>query len=120
MSAVFDTTVVTDYLRGAKQAASAFKRFPHRAITVTTWVEVMAAAPPGLALETREFLRTFERLAISEAISDRALALMEKYEGLELRYAIPWATAVANELVYVSCDLPSDWAGKTLWIPYEK
>ena len=120
MSAVFDTTVVTDYLRGTKQAASAFKRFPHRAITVITWVEVMAAAPPPLALETREFRRTFERLALREAISDRALALMEKHEGLELRHAVPWATAVSNELVYVSCDLPSDWAGKTLWIPYEK
>jgi hypothetical protein len=81
--------VVTDYLRGARQAASAFKRFPHRAITVTTWVEVMAAAPPALSLETREFLRTFERLAISEAISDRALALIERHEGLSLRHAIP-------------------------------
>ncbi len=48
MSAVFDTTVVMDYLRGTKQAATAFKRFPHRAITVTTWVEVMAAAPAAL------------------------------------------------------------------------
>lgn len=120
MSAVFDTTVVTDYLRGAKQAASAFKRFPHRAITVTTWVEVMAAAPPALSLETREFLRTFERLAISEAISDRALALIERHEGLSLRHAIPWATAVANELIYISCELPQAWADKSLWVPYEK
>src|SRR5882757_4035894 len=80
------------YLRGTKQAASAFKRFPHRAITVTTWVEVMAA----------------------EAISDRALALMEKYPELELRYAIPWATAVANELIYISCELPEKWGDKSL------
>jgi predicted nucleic acid-binding protein len=120
VSAVFDTGVVVDYLRGAKAAAGAFKRFPHRAITVTTWVEVMAAAPAALSLETREFLRTFERLAISEAISDRALALMEKHPGLKLRHAIPWATAVANELIYITCDLPEDWADKSLWIPYRK
>jgi len=118
VSAVFDTTVVMDYLRGAKPAASAFKRFPHRAITVTTWVEIMAEAPSNLSLETREFLRTFERLAISEAVSDRALVLMEKYEGLELRHAIPWATALTNELIYISCELPQEWAGKSLWIPY--
>ena len=120
MSAVFDTAVVVDYLRGTKPAAGAFKRFPHRAITVTTWVEVMAAAPAALSLETREFLRTFERLAISEAISDRALVLMEKYSGLELRHAIPWATAVSNELIYINCELPEEWADRSLWIPYRK
>jgi hypothetical protein len=120
VSAVFDTGVVVDYLRGAKPAASAFRRFPHRAITVTTWVEVMAEAPTALCLETREFLRTFERLAISEAISDRALALMEQYSGLKLRHAIPWATAVANDLIYIACDLPQEWGGKSLWVPYRK
>jgi len=120
VSGVFDTSVVVDYLRGSKPAASAFKRFPHRAITVTTWVEVMAAAPAALSLETREFLRTFERLAISEAISDRALALMEKHSRLELRHAIPWATAIANELIYITCELPEEWGDKSLWVPYRK
>jgi hypothetical protein len=118
VSAVFDTRVVVDYLRGVKQAAVAFNRFPHRAITVATWVEVMVEAPATLSLETREFLRTFERLAISEAVSDRALALIEKHPGLELRYAIPWATALANQLIYVAVDLPQEWADRSLWVPY--
>jgi hypothetical protein len=120
VSAVFDTGVVMDYLRGYKPAAGAFKRFPHRAITVATWVEIMAETPEGLSVETREFLRTFERLAISEGISDRALALMQKHPGLKLRHAIPWATALANELIYITRDLPEDWADKGLWIPYRK
>jgi predicted nucleic acid-binding protein len=120
VSAVFDTSVVVDYLRGYKPAAAAFKRFPHRAITVATWVEIMAETPEGLSVETREFLRTFERLAISEGISDRALALMQKHPGLKLRHAIPWATALANELIYITRDLPDDWADKGLWIPYRK
>jgi hypothetical protein len=120
VSAVFDTGIVVDYLRGYKPSVSAFKRFPHRAITVATWVEVMSEAPAGLSLETREFLRTFERLAISEGVSDRALALIEKHPGLKLRYAIPWATALANELIYITRDLPEEWADKGLWIPYRK
>lgn len=120
MSAVFDTSLVVDYLRGFKPAAGAFKRFPHRAITVATWVEVMAEAPPDLSVKTREFLRTFERLAISEGISDRALALIEKHPGLKLRHAIPWATALANELIYITRDLPQEWTDKGLWIPYRK
>jgi predicted dithiol-disulfide oxidoreductase (DUF899 family) len=65
-------------------------------------------------------LRTFERLAISEGISDRALALMQKHPGLKLRHAIPWATALANELIYITRDLPEGWADKGLWIPYRK
>jgi predicted nucleic acid-binding protein len=120
VSAVFDTGVVVDYLRGHKPAATAFKRFPHRAITVATWVEIMSEAPEGLELPTREFLRTFERLAISEGISERALGLIEKYPGLELRHAIPWATALSNELTYITRDLPEDWSDKGLWIPYIK
>ena len=120
MSAEFDTNVAVDYLRGFAPAASAFKRFPHRAITVATWVEIMAEAPTDLAVETREFLRSFERLAINEAISDRALGLIERHPGLALRYAIPWATALANELVYVTCDLPQRLVDETVWIPYRK
>jgi hypothetical protein len=120
VSAVFDTGIVLDYLRGYKPSVSAFKRFPHRAITVATWVEVMSEAPASLSVETREFLRSFERLSISESISDRALGLVEKHPGLKLRYAIPWATALANELIYITRDLPEEWADKGLWVPYRK
>jgi hypothetical protein len=120
MSGVFDTDVAIDYLRGFEPAARAFRRFPHPAITVASWVEIMAEAPAELAAETREFLRSFERLAINEAISDRALGLIERHPGLALRYAIPWATALANQLVYVTCDLPQPLVDKTVWIPYRK
>ena len=78
------------------------------AITVATWVEIMAETPEGLSVQTREFLRTFERLAISEGISDRALALIQKHPGLKLRHAIAWATALANELIYITRDLPHE------------
>ncbi len=73
-----------------------------------------------VAWETREWRRTFERLAISEAISDRALTLIERHAGIALRHAIPWATAVTNELIYLSCELPQDWADKSLWGPYRR
>jgi hypothetical protein len=36
--------------------------------------------------------------------------------------AIPWAwaTALSNELIYITRDLPEEWADKGLWIPYRK
>lgn len=119
MSALFDTSVVVDYLRGVKPADAAFERFQHRAITVTTWVEVMSVAPERLAEPTRDFLQTFERLAINEAIADRALALMQQHSRLRLRHAMPWATAQVNALVYVTADFPSlGVRDETLFIPY--
>lgn len=108
-----------DYLRGLKPADAAFERFPHRSITVTTWVEVMDAAPLAVSARTRDFLRNFERLAINEAIADRALELMKQHERLNLRHAVPWATAQVNALVYVTADFPRiAIRDERVWVPY--
>ena len=106
MSAVFDTALVIDYLRGVKRAQEAFAQFPDRAITVGTWVEVMRAAPQRFEPQTREFLRGFERLAINEAIADRALVLIQQHAKLNIGHAIAWATAQINSSIYVSVDIP--------------
>jgi hypothetical protein len=119
MSAVFDTSLVIDYLRGVKRAQEAFAQFPDRAITVGTWVEVMTAAPQRFEPQTREFLRGFERLAINEAIADRALVLIQEHSQLSIGHAITWATAQINSAVYVSIDLPPLAApDPTVCIPY--
>ncbi len=92
---------------------------PHRSITVITWVEVMAAAPGPLSAQTRDFLRGFERLAINEAIADRALSLIQRHEHITMRHALPWATAQSNALVYVTPDFPKLGArDATVLIPY--
>lgn len=106
MSAVVDTSLLVDYLRGISRAKAALVELAHPAITVTTWIEVMSAAPEHLETQTRNFLRRFERLAINEAIADRALALMQRYTELGMRYALPWATAQVNTLIYVTVDFP--------------
>ena len=119
MSVVFDTSLLVDYLRGIPQAHAAFETYPHRSITVITWVEVMAAAPEELASRTRDFLRGFERLAINEAIADRALSLIQRHEQITMRHALPWATAQSNSLIYVTPDFPRLAArDATVLIPY--
>jgi hypothetical protein len=119
MTAVFDTALVIDYLRGVKRAQEAFAQFPDRAITVGAWVEIMMEAPPRLEPQTREFLRGFERLAINEAIADRALALIQQHTQLDIRHAIPWATAQINSSIYVSVDFPRLAADDpTVCVPY--
>jgi hypothetical protein len=121
MTAVFDTGLVVDYLRGVKRALEAFSQFPDRAITVGTWVEVMTEAPSRLEPQTREFLRGFERLAINEAIADRALALVQQHSHLSIQHAIPWATAQINSSIYVSVDFPRlPGPDPTVYIPYRR
>jgi predicted nucleic acid-binding protein len=118
-AALFDTSVVLDYLRGVKPADLAFSRFDERAITVISWVEVMQAAPLSHHSATREFLLQFERLSVNEAIADHALELMQRYETLELKHALPWAVARVNQMVYVTSDftLP-DLRDEQLWVAY--
>src|SRR5436305_345109 len=121
MTAVFDTALVIDYLRGVKRALEAFGQFPDRAITVGAWVEVMSQAPTRLEPQTREFLRGFERLAINEAIADRALALMQQHDRLSIQQALAWATAQINSSVYVTVDFPRLTApDPTVYIPYRR
>jgi predicted nucleic acid-binding protein len=121
MTAVFDTALVIDYLRGIKRALEAFGQFPDRAITVGTWVEIMSEAPTRLEPQTREFLRGFERLAINEAIADRALALMQQHDRLSIQQAFAWATAQINNSVYVTVDFPRlTTPDPTVYVPYRR
>jgi predicted nucleic acid-binding protein len=99
-----DTSVLLDYLQGDARAKSALAGHSHRSISVVTWLEVMANCPPVLVEETRSFLRTFERLSISEAIADEALRLMQRREGLPQSRALTWATAIINQLVLLTAD----------------
>lgn len=119
MTAVFDTALVIDYLRGVKKAQEAFAQYPDRAITVGTWVEIMHEAPRNLEPQTREFLRGFERLAINEAIADRALELVQQHAQLNIRHALSWATAQINSAIYISVDFPKlSHQDATVWVPY--
>ena len=121
MTAVFDAALVIDYLRGVRKALEAFGQFPDRAITVGTWVEIMSEAPTRLEPQTREFLRGFERLAINEAIADRALALMQQHDRLSLQQSLAWATAQINNSVYVTVDFPRLKApDPTVYVPYRR
>jgi hypothetical protein len=102
MNAVLDEGVLLDYLNGLPQAARALEACTHRSISVVTWLEVMARSPAALIEPTRGFLRSFERLSISEAIADEALRLRLASPSLEQSRAIAWATANVNQLVFVT------------------
>ena len=104
MTALIDTSLMLDYLKGDRRAVNALEPYGHCAISVVTWLEVMALSPPELLERTRGFLRSFERLSVSEAIADEALRLMHGHPGLPFHRALTWATARLNQLPYVTVD----------------
>lgn len=120
-SALIDTPLLLDYLRGEKRAQRALATYAHRAISVVTWLELMSQCPAELLEPTRGFLRTFERLSVSESIADEAQRLMRAKPGLAQSRALTWATAVVNQLIFVTID-PTH-VGKTdrlVSLPYRR
>lgn len=111
MSALIATELLIGYLRGDGAAAQLIEAHPHRSISVLTWLDVMALAPPARREATRAFLRSFERLSINEAIADEALRLRERHEGLDSHTALNLATARMNRLQYVGGEQVDDQDG---------
>jgi predicted nucleic acid-binding protein len=103
-SALIDTSVLLDYLAGDRRAQRVLDAWDHRSISVVTWLQVLAVCPPDVLEATRGFLRTFERLSISEAIADEALRLMLPRPTLPFDRALTWATANVNQIAYVTVD----------------
>jgi hypothetical protein len=121
MNALIDTGLLLDYLNGERRAAAAMDGCTHRSISVVTWLDLMSNCPAGLDEPTRGFLRSFERLSVSESIADEALRLMTARRGLGLTHALTWASANVNQLVFVTTE--ARWLTKAdanVVVPYRR
>jgi len=57
---LFDTNILIDHLNAIPQAAQEFDRYDSAAISVITWMEVLAGARNDVADATRRFLAGFQ------------------------------------------------------------
>lgn len=101
MRALFDTNVLIDYLNGVEAAKAEIARYQRPAISVISWIEVLAATKPGVETETRKFLSSFERLELTEKIAERAVAL-RRAAKMRVPDAIILATARVQSLLFVT------------------
>lgn len=90
--ALFDTNILIDFLNGIPQARREINRYPDRAISGITWMEVMAGATPELEQATALFLGTFTLIPLSATIAQQAVAI-RRSTRLKLPDAIILATA---------------------------
>lgn len=101
VKALFDTNVLIDYLNGIDAAAQELGRYASKAISLITWMEVMAGAAPEEEAAVRAWLQSFEVLALDEATAERAVAI-RKARRIRLPDAVIWAAAQVHGRLLVS------------------
>lgn len=98
---LFDTNILIDYLSGIPQARAELERYSNRAISVITWMEVMAGATPEDEQQIRAFLLTFTSLPLTSGIAEQAVAV--RREGkIKLPDAIIQATAQVEDRLLIT------------------
>ena len=118
MRALFDTNILIDYLNGVEAAKGEIARYQRPAISVISWIEVLAGTKPGLETETRKFLSSFERIELTGPIADRAVAL-RRAAKMRIPDVIILATARVENLLLVTRntkDFAAD--GPGIRVPY--
>lgn len=118
VSALFDSNILIDLMRGHDQARIEFDSYDERAISVVTWIEVLVGVEPDKETPTRDFLSHFRLLQLTDVISERAI-LIRRERRIKLPDAIIWASAQTGGLLLVTRnekDFPADDPG--VRVPY--
>ncbi len=101
VKALFDTNILIDYLNAIPEARAELGRFPDKAISLITWMEVMAGASADVVDATRAYLAGYQTLGIDFPIAECAVVLRQAHR-IKLPDAIIWATAQHNGMVLVT------------------
>jgi predicted nucleic acid-binding protein len=101
VKALFDTNILIDYLNAIPEAREELNRYTDRAISIITWMEVMAGAEGRLEAPTRSFLDGFETIGLDARIAEKAVALRRE-RRIKLPDAVIWASAQVNGMLLVT------------------
>ena len=101
MKALFDTSLLIDYLNAVPEAAAEIERYEDGAISIITWIEVMVGATASTREALRTFVNSFDVIQIDNGIAERAVALRQE-RRLKLPDAIIWATARQSSRLLVT------------------
>ncbi|MGV8891620.1 MAG: type II toxin-antitoxin system VapC family toxin [Burkholderiaceae bacterium] len=120
VKALFDTNILIDFLNGIEAADQEIKRHPDKAISLITWMEVMAGARGHEEeLSLKRFLNDFKMLPIGNEVAAAAVKVRQARK-LKLPDAIILATAQSSDRVLISRntkDFPPD--GEGVHVPYQ-
>ena len=98
---LFDTNILIDYLNGVADAAKEIGRYSDKAISLITWMEVMAGAAPQEESVIKGFLAQFELLPIDGAVAAEAVAI-RRTRKVKLPDAMILATARTGGRIFIT------------------
>lgn len=101
MTVLVDTNILIDHLRGLPQAIRVIERLEAPAISIVSWMEVMAGVEPDRDEVTRRFLHRFRRIPVEDDIAEAA-ARVRRERRIKLPDAVIWATARSRDLELVT------------------
>lgn len=89
---LLDTNILIDVLRGEVLALAWLEGQQQPFISVITWIEVLVGCREGESSRVHDWLESFPRLALDEAIAAETVRLRQRH-GLKIPDAIILATA---------------------------
>jgi predicted nucleic acid-binding protein len=119
MKVIFDTNIVIDALNGHRQAALEIAAYPSPAISVVTYLEVMAGTFPHNEDAARALLLGFKVVDVDVDIADYAVIVRQE-RGLSLTDALIVATAQATGRTLITRDkkLVNEFDDPPVRVPY--
>ena len=101
--ALLDTNILIDYLAGLAFARAEVERYSMPAISIITWIEVMAGATPDDEQVRRDFLATFRVLPLTMEVAEHSSEIRRhRTPKLKLPDTIILATAQLDGLLLVT------------------
>jgi hypothetical protein len=110
MKVLFDTNILIDHLSGIDLAGVEIGRYQDRAISLITWMEVMAGSNAADEARIRAFLTAFRCLPITPEVAEAAFTV-RKQRKLKLPDTIILATAETADRLLITRntrDFPAD------------
>ena len=115
---LFDTNILIDYLRGIPQARAECDRHSDRAVSIISWMEVMAGSTAANEADARSFLLNFYTLPLGTDVAEGEF-ILRRSSRIKLPDAIIQATAEGAARVLITRntrDFPAGTPG--VRIPY--
>ena len=101
--ALLDTNILIDYLVGIASARAEVESYDAPAISVITWIEVMAGATQDDEQVRRDFLATFKVLPLTMEIAERSSEIRRhRTPKLKLPDTVILATAHVEDLLLIT------------------
>jgi predicted nucleic acid-binding protein len=103
VSVLFDTNILIDHFNNVAEAHEEIRRYEDGAISIVTWIEIMAGTPPQHEDAIRAGLGDLSIIPLDEQIADMAFRLRRAHR-LKLPDAVIWASAKARGLLLITRD----------------